>query len=179
MTPPPPPAPQGSDEPAGWLTRRFQRLAQRPIASYLLHMYGEMAVLAIIALVIMGGLDLPTRTDLAEMDATRMLVFVLGVAPYLETLLFQALGCGVARKLGLGFWPQVLFAWIPFFLAHLSVSLSTAICAGGVIGFYLSVTYVSQRSFSWRRAFYSTWALHVINNLVAIAVVYAAGGPGA
>lgn len=169
-----------SDAPARaiWLTRRFQRLSQLPLPSYLLHMYGEMVVLAILVLVISGGLNLPNRTDLQGMETTRLLVFVVGLAPYLETLVFQALFCGIARKLKLGFWPQVLFAWIPFFLAHLPVGLSTALCAGGVIGFYLSVTYVTQRAVSWRRAFYSTWALHAVNNAVVVAVVYAGGGFG-
>ena len=86
------------------------------------------------------------------------------VIPWLETLVYQSTPIGLCRWLGWGRSKQVVVSTALFFVAHLTLGLSSGIAAGLVGGFYLAFTYIRWRRRSWWTAFWVTSLSHAIGN---------------
>jgi hypothetical protein len=129
----------------------------------------ESLVIPMVVLLAVSALvDVPARTDLDGFSAPKLLVLVVIVAPFIETLLSQAFPVMIARRLGFGFWTQVLFS-IPFFaVPHLPSGIATVIGAGVISGFYIAFTYVHWRQQSLRTALWMTSGVHAFHNLTLI-----------
>lgn len=113
------------------------------------------------------------RTDLGKLATADLVIILVLVAPLLETVVFQALPCGLARLCSWGFSIQLIVSWVPFALVHLPSGLSTFISAGLVSGYYLAQTYVRLRRRSLLIAFVLTVASHALLNLfVALILVW-------
>jgi hypothetical protein len=108
---------------------------------------------------------------LAKLAATDLVIILVLVAPLLETVVFQALPCGLVRLTSGGFFLQLVAAWVPFALVHLPSGLSTFISAGLVRGYYLAQSYVRLRRRSLLIAFGLTVASHALLNLFAVIVL--------
>jgi hypothetical protein len=111
------------------------------------------------------------RPDLAGMTPANLIVSVVFLSPIIETFLFQALFCGLARRLRLRSWWQVAVTMLPFAAAHFFYGLCTGLQAGVVLGYFLSYVYVTQRRTSFIRAISWTSLFHMLNNGVIILII--------
>lgn len=116
----------------------------------------------------LGG---PGRPDLAGMTPANLIVLAVFLGPITETFLFQALFCGLARRLQLRFWWQVAVTMLPFATIHFHYGLRIGLQAGVVLGYFLSYVYVIQRRTSFIRAISWTSLFHMLNNGVIIFII--------
>lgn len=112
--------------------------------------------------------SLPHRTDLDGPNSWRLVVGVVILAPFFETLLTQALPIMLVRRCGGGFWTQVWISTVLFAACHYSSGISTVVFAGLMSGFYITFTYAHWRQESFRSALWMTAGTHAIHNLVLI-----------
>lgn len=103
--------------------------------------------------------------------------FALALAPPIETLLFQALPVFLARKCGASLRVQIIASVIPFALVHALEGVATGVAAGLLGGFYFAFTYAHWREKSRWTAFWTTWAVHTIQNGILVTLMLAAGEP--
>ena len=122
-------------------------------------------------IVVSSVFNMADRTDLEAYSDLQLVVMVVGVAPIIETLIFQSLPCAVAKACSWSFTTQVMLCWLPFAFAHLPSGSGTFICAGMVSGFYLAVTYVRLRTRSFLTAFSLTCASHALLNAFAVIAI--------
>jgi hypothetical protein len=123
--------------------------------------------------VVLSALGVPDRE--IEMDTAAFIFVALAVAPALETLLFQALPVFLARKCRARFSVQIAASVVPFALVHAVEGLGTLLAAGLVGGFYFAFTYAHWRETSRWTSFWTTWAVHTIQNIIAVTLLLALG----
>lgn len=156
---------------ARWITRHLAALARLPPRRFLLRVYFEMIVTLGAATVAVALLPMRPRADLDAMNDATLFGMVVVIAPLTETLMFQALFGALGRRLHLGFWWQLVLAWLPFAVAHFAIGVGTGLCAGLVGGFWFAYAYITQRSHSFSRAYWVTAALHALNNGGAVVLL--------
>lgn len=122
----------------------------------------------VLGLAIVWALQLPERADLNHMATWDLMVSAVVLAPFFETLLFQALPIAVARVCGWGFWAQVAVSNVLFALPHFGIAASTGIAAGVLSGFYIAFTYAHWRETSFRSALWMTAGMHSLHNLILL-----------
>lgn len=130
----------------------------------------SLVVPLVIAVPIVKFFHLPTRSDLAKMSDWKLVAEAVIIAPFIETLLLQALPVRLARFFGWGFWAQVAASNVVFALPHFLIAVSSGIGAGLFAGFYTAFTYVHWRGTSERTAVWMTTGVHALHNLVATAL---------
>lgn len=155
------------------ITEHFSRGAKFGQMAYFFWMFSQLILFLGLAIRIVSLLRLPPRTNLNSLSDVALAFGGIVLAPLLETLLFQSLFCAIGRWCNLGFWAQVVLVWIPFFLGHFGESAGTAWCVGLVGGFFFSLTYVTKRAESLGRAYWTTAALHALNNSCALGFILA------
>jgi hypothetical protein len=151
----------------------FQRHRARKPWAFVCRVTPEATGLSLAVALLMWAIGAPER-DL-DMQAGELVFFVVVLAPPLETLLFQALPVFVARKCRARLRVQIIASWVPFALAHGLEDLATGLAAGMVGGFYLAFTYAHWRQQSRWTAFWTTWAVHTLNNVIAVMLALALG----
>lgn len=106
--------------------------------------------------------ELPPRQE--DLRDIRFWVGAVIIAPFVETVLLQALPVMIARRLGAGFWTQVVAGLGLFAGVHFSLGVTAGLAAGLASGFYLAFTYVHWRQTSVSAALWMTTGVHSIHN---------------
>lgn len=105
----------------------------------------------------------PRPVDFSDV---RFLFAAVIIAPVFETILCQTFPVMLARRLGAGFWTQVVAGMGLFAALHFPLGVAAGLAAGVVSGFYFSFTYVHWRQESLSAAVWMTVATHSLHNLV-------------
>ena len=106
------------------------------------------------------------RTDLDGPATWQLVVSLVVMAPFFETLLAQALPIMLVRRCGGGFWTQIAVSTVLFAAGHFSVGIESVIFAGLMSGFYITFTYAHWRQKSFSSALWMTCGTHAIHNLI-------------
>ena len=101
-------------------------------------------------------------------DVSRYLFIAVIAGPLWELILSQWLPVMIARHFKVRFWNQVWISLAVFFVPHFGNGVFSAIKGGLFGGFYSVFTYVCWREKSQWRAFYMTYTLHALHNLIVI-----------
>ena len=150
----------------------FETYRHLPKWPFLWRITLEGLILSLLAAVVLKLVfHVPPRPPLPE-HGIWLLLSVVVVAPFVETLLCQTIPVAVARLVGLGFWRQVIVSTAVFAGMHfLAAGIGSGIAAGVVGGFYIAFTYVRWREVSFRSALWMTSGSHALHNLFAMTLI--------
>jgi len=151
----------------------FQRHRERKPWAFVCRVAPESTGLCFAAGLVMYAIGVPERG--IDLGAAGFAFFALAIAPPLETLLLQALPVFVARKCRARLRYQIVASWLPFALFHVPEGLGTVLAAGTVGGFYFAFTYAHWRQKSRWTAFWTTWAVHTIQNGIVVTLLLVSG----
>ena len=130
----------------------------------------EGLIVSYIAAIITEIFGAPER-EFPEWSMFTMFIFVVLIAPPMETLIMQAFPIFIARIFKSTFKTQVLAGTIVFSLFHIPEGIAAFIAAGIFGGFYFSFTYARWRRKSRWTAFWVTALSHAIHNGIAFIMI--------
>jgi len=156
-----------------WIKKHFQRHRNRTPWEFCwkIAIEGTIASLAAAYLLALLGVD----DRIIDLRIEILIIVAIGVAPILETLIFQAFPVWIARLCKARFSVQVIVATIVFIIPHAIEGIQAGVAAGLIGGFYFAFTYVHWREHSRWTAFWVTGVSHLIHNAIAISLALAFG----
>ncbi len=156
-----------------WLIRHFEVYQTLEPWPFTLRITVEGLLVSLGAAILVLHLFGPAKR-FSDIGAGSMVVYGILLAPFLETLLFQAIPVFFVRMFRGGFGSQLLAGSLFFALAHFTEGVQVGLAAGVIGGFYYGFTYVHWRQRSLWTALWTTSVSHSLHNLVAFAVLLTA-----
>lgn len=145
----------------------MQRLAALPPRQYWWRAGLEMLALTLVISELVSLLIPETRT--LEVDH-HVLVYMVLIAPFAETLLMVTLPASLARLFSGGKRLRFLAIFMTFTLLHYSNNLNSMLSAGLIGGLYYGFTYIHWHPRSKALAFWMPVAMHGCHNGVLVAL---------
>lgn len=151
----------------GFIQTHFRKLAALPPGRYWWRVGLEMLCLTLVISELVK-LFLPETRELAV--DSRLLIYMVLIAPLAETLMMVTLPANVARLFRGDIRLRCLAVVATFAILHATNSLNSLLSTGLVGGLYYGFSYIHWQKQSEQLAFWIPVAMHTLHNTVLVAL---------
>ena len=161
-----------------WIKKHFRGYLERRPWAFCWRIGIESTVVSLLVAVLLAFVfEVPER-EFLNLSIGEAFLFLIVVAPPLETLFLQAFPIFIVRLLNGSMRTQVLVSTAVFASLHFPEGLVTGIAAGIIGGLYFGFAYAHWRRKSRWQSFWITTVCHGIHNVIAFLLLVVSGAWG-
>ena len=155
-----------------WIRKHFQRYLDRRPWDFCWRIGVESTVVSLLAAALLVSIfGEGTPRELQKLPIGALFVFLIIVAPPIETLALQAFPIFIVRLLKGSIRTQILISTVLFAACHFPEGLVPGISAGIIGGFYFGFSYAHWRTKSRWKSLWITTVCHGIHNGIALILI--------